>query len=200
MTAAAGRRRLLLLVLLHGLWPSVVHAGALRVTWEPPRPHAGDVVLMRVHGVAPDAALEVTVDGHPFSAFPTTDAGFASMQRAIPLAANVNRMASTTPRLKMVWGTDAVAGAHGRDVEDLICRVREGGQSNDAAIASATSVGAEALGLGREIGTLARDYRADIIAVSGDPTQRIEALREVRFVMKDGRVRRMDTPGRVVGR
>ena len=41
----------------------------------------------------------------------------------------------------------AVAGAHGRNVEDLICRVNEGGQGAMAAIVSATSLNAEALGL-----------------------------------------------------
>ena len=40
------------------------------------------------------------------------EAGFASMEQALPLAANVVRMASRTPKLKLVFGTDAVAGAH----------------------------------------------------------------------------------------
>ena len=128
------------------------------------------------------------------------DEGFASMERALPMASNVIRMASTTPRLKLIWGTDAVAGAHGREVEDLICRVREGSQPAADAIISATSRAAEALGLGGEIGVLARGYRADIIATAGDPTQNIDALRRVTFVMKDGRVYRLDAPARVAGR
>lgn len=123
--------------------------------------------------------------------------GFASMQRAIPMAANIVRQAQATPGLKLVWGTDAVAGAHGREVDDLICRVREGAQPATAALISAGSGGAEALGLGKEIGTLAKGYRADIIAVAGDPSQRIEALRDVTFVMTGGRIRRLDTPARV---
>jgi imidazolonepropionase-like amidohydrolase len=118
--------------------------------------------------------------------------GFSAMQRAIPMAANIIRQASATPGLKMVWGTDAVAGAHGRETDDLICRVREGGQSAMAALISATSGGAEALGLGKEIGSLAKGYRADIIAVAGDPSQRIEDLRRVTFVMTKGVLRRMD--------
>jgi imidazolonepropionase-like amidohydrolase len=129
-----------------------------------------------------------------------TEEGFAAMQRAIPMAANIIRQAQETPGLKLVWGTDAVAGAHGREVEDLICRVREGGQPATAALASATSGGARALGLDREIGSLASGYRADIIAVAGDPTQRIEALRDVTFVMKDGRVYRVDGRARVLAR
>ena len=126
--------------------------------------------------------------------------GFAALQRGIPMAANVIRMTQTIPGLRVVWGTDAVAGAHGRDVEDLICRVREGGQPATAALISATSGGADALGLGKEIGTLAKGYRADVIAVSGDPTQRIEALRDVRFVMWDGRIQRFEAPAKVVSR
>jgi len=115
------------------------------------------------------------------------DAGFASMERAIPLAANVVRQASATPNLRMVWGTDAVAGAHGHNVDDLICRVKEGGQPAMAALRSATSGGAEALGLGDEIGSLAPGYAADIIATDGDPSRDIEALHRVIFVMRGGR-------------
>lgn len=126
--------------------------------------------------------------------------GFASMRRVMPLAASVVRLAAATPGLKMVWGTDAVAGAHGHNVEDLVCRVRDGGQSPAAAIASATWVGAEALGLGAEIGTLAAGYRADIIAVTGDPTQNIETLRAVTFVMRNGVAHRIDAPARVTRR
>lgn len=125
------------------------------------------------------------------------EAGFASMERAIPMAANVIRHASSTPGLKLVWGTDAVAGAHGRQADDLVCRVREGGQPAMAAIVSATSGAAEALGLAGAIGALAKDYRADVIAVSGDPVQRIEALRDVTFVMAGGVVQRLAPPARI---
>ena len=116
------------------------------------------------------------------------DEGFASMEKAIPLALDGFKRALATPGLKIVWGTDAVAGAHGRNVEDLICRVNEGGQAAMAAIVSATSLNAEALGLKDKIGSIAADMEADIIAVSGDPTLDITALRHVTFVMKSGRV------------
>ncbi|MEO8337712.1 MAG: amidohydrolase family protein, partial [bacterium] len=55
-------------------------------------------------------------------------AGFASMEKALPIAANVIRMASRTKGLKLAFGTDAVAGAHGHNADDLTCRAREGGQ------------------------------------------------------------------------
>jgi len=126
--------------------------------------------------------------------------GFASMQKAIPEAARIIGEAHGTPGLKVVWGTDAVAGAHGRETDDLICRVREGNIPAMSAIMSATSVGAEAMGLGKEIGTIAKGYRADLIAVAGDPSQRIEHLRDVVFVMSAGRVARLDAPATAVRR
>ena len=78
--------------------------------------------------------------------------------------------------------------AHGRNAEELTCRVKDGGQDPMAAIISATSLGAEAIGLGNEIGAIAAGMQADIIAVDGDPTKDITALGRVVFVMKAGRV------------
>ncbi len=115
-------------------------------------------------------------------------AGFASMEQALPMAANVVRMASRTPRLKLVFGTDAVAGAHGRNAEELTCRVHEGGQGTMNAITSATSLSAEALGISNVVGAIAPGLQADIIAVDGDPTKDITALGRVVFVMKGGKV------------
>ena len=120
------------------------------------------------------------------------EAGFAAMEKAIPLAVATFKRARATPGLKIVWGTDAVAGAHGRNVEDLICRVQDGGQPPLEAITSATSLGAEALGMGSQIGTIAPGFAADLIAVDGDPSKDITALRRVVFVMKGGRVYRWE--------
>ena len=53
---------------------------------------------------------------------------------------------------------------------------------------SATSLAAESLGMGSTIGRLAPGYVADIIAVAGDPTTDIAALRSVKFVMAQGRI------------
>ena len=116
--------------------------------------------------------------------------GFASMERALPLAVAAVRRASTTPGLKMVFGTDAVAGAHGRNVEDLICRVNEAGQKPMDAITSATSLAAQSMKLAESIGTLKPGMLADVIAVRGDPLTDFTTMRRVVFVMKDGRVYR----------
>jgi imidazolonepropionase-like amidohydrolase len=116
--------------------------------------------------------------------------GFASMEKAIPLATAAFKRALATPGLKVVFGTDAVAGAHGRNVEELVCRVQAGGQAPMAAVVSATSLAAESIGLGSEVGALAPGMQADLIAVDGDPSKDVTALRRVRFVMKGGRVYR----------
>ena len=121
-----------------------------------------------------------------------TDSGFAAMERALPLAAADIRLALATPGLKVVYGTDAVAGADGRNAEDLICRVQQAGEAPMHAIIAATSLNAEALGMGDRLGAIAPGFEADIIAVDGDPLRDIAALRRVSFVMKEGRVVRND--------
>ena len=117
-----------------------------------------------------------------------TDEGFAQMQKAVPKALNVFQMGLETKGLKMVFGTDAVAGSHGRNFEELIYRVQKGGQDPMQAIISATSLAAESLGLGDRIGSIAPGYEADLIALDGDPLRDITALERVAFVMKGGRV------------
>jgi imidazolonepropionase-like amidohydrolase len=117
-----------------------------------------------------------------------TEESFASMQQTIRLNAALIRKAVATPGLKLVMGSDAVAGAHGRNADELVERVRQGRQAPMAAILSATSVAAESLNLGKSIGRLAAGYQADIIAVDGDPTADITALTRVTFVMRGGKI------------
>jgi imidazolonepropionase-like amidohydrolase len=115
-----------------------------------------------------------------------TEAGFAAMEKAMPLAVAALRLALSVPNLKIAFGTDAVAGAHGRNAEDLVCRVQEAGEAPSHALASATVIAAGSLGLGNEIGRIAPGFRADVIALAGDPERDITALRRVVFVMKGG--------------
>jgi len=112
--------------------------------------------------------------------------GFAAMEKGVPLAIETFRRALATAGLKVVFGTDAVAGAHGRNAEELICRVAEAAQKPDDALASATSLAAESMGLNERIGRIAPGLEADVIAVQGDPARDIAALRRVVFVMKGG--------------
>jgi len=114
-----------------------------------------------------------------------TEQAFDALAKAIPVATEMFRQALRTPGLTIIFGTDAVALAHGRNAEELICRVRAGQPAMDA-ITSATSVTAQALGLGRSLGVAAPGYDADLIAVDGDPSKDITALRRVRFVMRGG--------------
>ena len=95
-----------------------------------------------------------------------------------------------TPRLKVVYGTDAVAGGHGQNGRDLVCRVRRNGESAIDAITSATSLSAESLGLDKEIGRVAAGYQADLVAFDGDPRTDPESFMRVAFVMKGGVIHR----------
>ena len=119
-----------------------------------------------------------------------TDEGFASMEKALPVVLDAFRRAIRTPGLKVVYGTDAVAGAHGRNVEEAIVRIKEGGQKPMAAIISMTSLAAESLGLQQRIGAVAPGLDADLVAVAGDPLADPAVLRRVVFVMKAGVVYR----------
>jgi imidazolonepropionase-like amidohydrolase len=116
-----------------------------------------------------------------------TEEGFASMEKALGLKDAMFSAALKTPGLKMVMGTDAVAGAHGQNVREPIERVKSG-QPPMAAIVGMTSLAAESMGLDKLIGTIAPGYNADLVAVEGDPRVDITALQRVRFVMKDGKV------------
>jgi len=97
--------------------------------------------------------------------------------------------------VKIVFGTDAVSGAHGRNAEEFIYRVKDAGEKPMDAIISATSLAAQALGLGAEIGTIAAGFDADLVAVEGDPLKDITAVRHVVFVMKGGKVFKEPGPG-----
>jgi len=115
-----------------------------------------------------------------------TEEGFAAMQRVLALNHELVRRASKTPGLKILFGTDAVAGAHGRNAEEFIDRVRDCGVDPMSAMVSANSLGAEALGMSDQIGSIAPGLQADIIALDGDPLKDITAVRRVVFVMKGG--------------
>jgi imidazolonepropionase-like amidohydrolase len=66
--------------------------------------------------------------------------------------------------------------------------VRDGGQDPMAALISATSLSAESLNLGDEIGSIAPGMQADIVAFDGNPLQDATAAGRAVFVMKGGKV------------
>ncbi|WP_262695752.1 amidohydrolase family protein [Kordiimonas aquimaris] len=117
------------------------------------------------------------------------EAGFEGLQAAIPKSLEAFKAALTVPNLNILFGTDAVAGAHGRNMEELIYRVNVGGQPAMDALVSATSLAATSLNMGDQIGTIAPGYLADLIAIKGNPHQDIEALNNVDVVMINGEIR-----------
>jgi imidazolonepropionase-like amidohydrolase len=116
--------------------------------------------------------------------------GFAFMEAAIPVNLAMFKQAITQPKLKIVMGTDGGAGVHGINADEVIARVRDGGQPPMDAIAGVTSLAAEALGLGGRVGAIAPGLEADLVAVDGDPLTDITALSRVVFVMKAGKLYR----------
>lgn len=117
--------------------------------------------------------------GYPEEVFPT-------IKEMIPEFHAFFKQALKIPGLKIVFGSDAVAGAHGRNAEEFIDRVRDGGADPMSAMVSANSLAAEALGMSSQIGSIAPGLEADIIALEGDPIKDITAVRRVVFVMKGG--------------
>jgi imidazolonepropionase-like amidohydrolase len=123
--------------------------------------------------------------GSPF--FPKTEETIVALnEKLLPMCRELMRRAVKIQGLKIVFGTDAVAGSHGRNAEEFINRVRDCGMDPMAAMISANSLGAEALGMADQIGSIAPGLQADIIALNGDPLKDITAVRRVVFVMKGG--------------
>jgi imidazolonepropionase-like amidohydrolase len=124
-----------------------------------------------------------------------TEEGFAKMQEVLPEIAEMFKHALATKNLKIVFGTDAVAGAHGRNAEEFIYRVQAGEEPMQAMV-DPNARAAESLSMQNEIGAIAPGMQADIIAVDGDPVKDITAVRRVVFVMKGGKVYKNEAAGR----
>ena len=143
--------------------------------------------LMAQHGTIFDPQVCLVFQNyidHP-DAYNFSDSSLGPLKSAIPAATAMFKRAIATPGLKIVFGTDAVALAHGRNADELLCRVGAGQRPMDA-IVSATSAGAAALGLGDWLGVISPGFDADLIAVAGDPLMDIGVMRRVVFVMRRG--------------
>lgn len=106
-----------------------------------------------------------------------------------PAVANKKAMfrAALASGVTICNGSDVGVYSHGTNALELELMV-DYGMSPVAALKAATSVNARIMHAEQEFGRIAPGLLADLVAVQGDPTQNIRALRSVRFVMKGGQV------------
>jgi imidazolonepropionase-like amidohydrolase len=96
-------------------------------------------------------------------------------------------------KLKVAFGTDASVAPHGTNAREFSLLVQAGFTPLEA-IQAATVAGADHLGLSSEVGSLAPNKAADIVAVKGNPLEDITELSRVSFVMKAGEIYRAALP------
>jgi imidazolonepropionase-like amidohydrolase len=89
--------------------------------------------------------------------------------------------------VQVAFGTDAGVFPHGRNAEEFALMVAQGMTPREA-LASATTVAAQMIGMENEIGRIAPGFSADLIAVGGNPLADVTVLEDVDFVMVRGRV------------
>jgi imidazolonepropionase-like amidohydrolase len=150
--------------------------------------------LMAQHGTYYDPNIGVVLQNYLenkpkyFGIGNYNEEGFAFMEKGVAIVRDTFKRALAHKNLKIIYGTDATAGAHGHNYREFMVRVRDGGQNPMAALISATSLSADSLNLGRETGSIAPGMQADIVAFDGNPLQDVNAAARAVFVMKSGKV------------
>jgi imidazolonepropionase-like amidohydrolase len=89
--------------------------------------------------------------------------------------------------VRIVAGSDAVAGLHGSNARELEWLVKSG-MPPGRVLRAATLDAAQLLGLAGKLGAIAPGMTADLVGVPGDPTRDISVVEHPVFVMKDGEV------------
>ncbi|WP_299244264.1 amidohydrolase family protein [uncultured Aquimarina sp.] len=89
--------------------------------------------------------------------------------------------------VRIAFGTDAGVFKHGQNAKEFGYMV-EAGMRPITAIQCATIVNAKVLNMSKELGQIAPDFLADIVAVNDDPTEEIKTMENVIFVMKEGKI------------
>jgi imidazolonepropionase-like amidohydrolase len=116
--------------------------------------------------------------------------GFDFMEKGEAITLATFKRALKIKGLEIDFGTDAVAGAHGRNGEEFVAHIQQGGEDPMDALKDVTYVSALSLRMQDQIGSIAPGLQADIIAMDGDPIKDATAIRRVVFVMKGGVVYR----------
>ncbi|HWH22329.1 MAG TPA: amidohydrolase family protein, partial [Allosphingosinicella sp.] len=134
--------------------------------------------------LAPAAAL---ADGERGALMP------AQHQKAREAAGNAQKTLARAVRegVKVAFGTDSGVSKHGDNAQEFALMV-QAGMSPTAAIRAATVDAAQLLGRFDKVGSIEAGKDADIVAVRGDPTQNVRLLESIGFVMKHGRVHKLN--------
>lgn len=104
------------------------------------------------------------------------DKNFETLKRAIKA------------KVKIAMGSDAVFTGFGENTRELEWFVKAG-MTPEQALRTATTTGAEMLGMEKNLGAIAPGYLADMVAVEGDPLKDIKVvIHNVKWVMKAGKV------------
>lgn len=93
--------------------------------------------------------------------------------------------------VRIAFGTDAGVFAHGENAREFQLLV-EAGMTPTRALRAATRDAAEALGRSEDLGRVAPGFRADLVAVRGNPLENVAVLMDIGFVMREGVIYKRD--------
>jgi imidazolonepropionase-like amidohydrolase len=133
-----------------------------------------------------------TIDHNQYYVAAHADYGWAD-DVVPPLVDYIAKNLESTKRafkagVKLGMGSDAVYSGFGRNTGELAWFVKAG-MTPAQALATATTIPAELLGMKDTLGRIAKGFSADLVAIDGDPLAKIDALfTGVKVVIKDGKI------------